>query len=199
MESGRAIADYSAFLMLSGANDPRLPDVLLRRAGNFQRQKDYRGALADLKRLIELDADPFVAPDAVAELMNQVARHYVIAASSAATDVVTLAEKAVRLQPFNSAYQNTLGAALYRAGRYAEAIHCLEANALSTGTRAGLDWYFLALCHERLGHSDKAQECLARAESWKQKTSDLSATEMAEVTALQTEAALLRHASHQGR
>jgi tetratricopeptide (TPR) repeat protein len=199
LESGRAIADYSAYLMLSGADDPRLPDVLLRRAGNLQKQKDYGGALADLKRLTQLGGDAFSPPDTVAELLNQVARHYIIPTPSAVTNVVALAEKAVRLEPFNSYYQNTLGGALYRAGRYAEAIHCLEANALSNGTSAGLDWYFLALCHERQGHGDKAHECLARAESWKQKTADLSATEMAEVTALQSEAALLCHGLHQER
>jgi tetratricopeptide (TPR) repeat protein len=57
---------------------------------------------------------------------------------------------------------NTLGAALYRAGRYDEAIRRLE-EAIQTrgGERAG-DWPFLALAHHRLGDRDDARHWLDR-------------------------------------
>lgn len=38
------------------------------------------------------------------------------------------AEKAVRLEPGNSAYRNTLGVAYYRAGRYREAVATLRVD-----------------------------------------------------------------------
>jgi tetratricopeptide (TPR) repeat protein len=138
-----------------------------------------------------MDADASGTPEALARLLNQVAWHYIMPASLAAAEVIPLAEKAVQLQPFNSSYRNTLGAALYRAGRYAEAIRCLEASVMSDGTHTELDWYFLALCHQREGRTDKARQCFAQAESWKKRSGDLSAAETAEVTALRSEAALL--------
>jgi tetratricopeptide (TPR) repeat protein len=55
---------------------------------------------------------------------------------------------------------NTLGAALYRAGQYHEAIRRLEeAVQARGGAEASIpdDWEFLALTHHRLGHRDEAR------------------------------------------
>jgi tetratricopeptide (TPR) repeat protein len=60
---------------------------------------------------------------------------------------------------------NTLGAALYRAGRYDEAIGRLEeAVQARGGAEASIpdDWEFLALTHHRLGHRDEARLWLDR-------------------------------------
>jgi predicted Zn-dependent protease len=58
---------------------------------------------------------------------------------------------------------NTLGAALYRAGRYQEAISRLEEG---IRTRAGeilpQDCVFLAMAHHQLGHDAEARRCLDR-------------------------------------
>ena len=57
----------------------------------------------------------------------------------------------------------TLGAALYRAGRYDQAIGRLE-EAIRARGGVGLpgDWAFLALAHHRLGHRDLARRWLDR-------------------------------------
>src|SRR5262249_24109214 len=58
---------------------------------------------------------------------------------------------------------NTLGAALYRAGRFAEAQRRLdEGNQKRKGKSLEVDWVFLAMAHHRLGHHDEARRWLDR-------------------------------------
>jgi serine/threonine protein kinase/Flp pilus assembly protein TadD len=73
-----------------------------------------------------------------------------------------------------------LGAALYRAGKYEEAVLCFEGEARAFRPRAW-DWSFLAMAHHRLGHADEARRCLAEAVSWidranQEELDDLTAT-----------------------
>jgi len=78
---------------------------------------------------------------------------------------VRLAEAAVKGAPENgkAGYLNTLGAALYRAGRFDEAIRRLEeAIRLRNGVTLPEDWEFLAMAHHRLGHRDEARRWLDR-------------------------------------
>jgi tetratricopeptide (TPR) repeat protein len=57
------------------------------------------------------------------------------------------------------------GAALYRAGRYDEAVRYFEAEARTYRLRAW-DWCFLAMAQHRLGHAGEARRCLAEAARW---------------------------------
>ncbi len=57
------------------------------------------------------------------------------------------------------------GAALYRAGKYDEAVRCFETAAKTCRPRAW-DWCFLAMAHHRLGHAREARRCLAEAARW---------------------------------
>ncbi len=59
--------------------------------------------------------------------------------------------------PSKAAYLNTLGATLYRAGRFDEAIRRLEEAIQERKSPGPLDWAFLALAHQRLGHRDLAR------------------------------------------
>jgi tetratricopeptide (TPR) repeat protein len=57
----------------------------------------------------------------------------------------------------------TLGAALYRAGRFAEAVRRLEEGIEKRrGVNNEADWVFLAMAHHRLGHHDEARRWLDR-------------------------------------
>ena len=77
---------------------------------------------------------------------------------------VRLAEFAVNGAPDASSKGNclnTLGAALYRAGRFEDAIHRLEEGIrLRGGTELPQDRVFLAMAHHRLGHRDLARRYL---------------------------------------
>jgi tetratricopeptide (TPR) repeat protein len=76
---------------------------------------------------------------------------------------VRLAETGLRssCDIFKPAFLNTLGATLYRAGRFAEAIRRLEeAIQARNGVGAPEDWVFLALAHHSLGDRDEASRRL---------------------------------------
>jgi tetratricopeptide (TPR) repeat protein len=78
--------------------------------------------------------------------------------------LVQWAEKLLATDPKNSTYLNTLGAALYRAGRFDEALKRLsEANAIykpADEQRSALAYNccFLAMVHHRLGHAEEARK-----------------------------------------
>jgi tetratricopeptide (TPR) repeat protein len=76
--------------------------------------------------------------------------------------VVELAEKAYKQSP-TPMVRNTLGAALYRAGKWERAVETLEQN---QGANGAFDWLFLAMAHHRLGHTEKAMEYLDKATAW---------------------------------
>jgi tetratricopeptide (TPR) repeat protein len=58
-----------------------------------------------------------------------------------------------------------LGAALYRTGKFEEAIGCFEQQAKSISPRPW-EWTFLAMAHHRLGHAGEARRCLIEAARW---------------------------------
>jgi tetratricopeptide (TPR) repeat protein len=81
------------------------------------------------------------------------------------SETVRLAELAVNGAPEDQKANilNTLGAALYRAGRFAEAVHRLEEGIQTrTGVSTEVDWVYLAMAHYRLGHHDEARRWLDR-------------------------------------
>jgi uncharacterized protein HemY len=73
---------------------------------------------------------------------------------------LALAEWAVRTEP-GSDKLNTLGAVLYRAGRFREAVERLGASVRAGDGRAE-DWAFLAMAHARLGEEAEARQYLAK-------------------------------------
>lgn len=105
--------------------------------------------------------------------------------------------------PLFQGNERVLGAALYRAGRYDEAVRKLEQSARLT-TPVAWDWLFLAMSYCRLGHVAQARDNLTKARCWIRaadanrgnkpgatRTSWHSWNERAEVRALQREAETL--------
>ncbi len=70
---------------------------------------------------------------------------------------IELAQKAIELQPNRAGILNTLGVASYRAGRWQETIDWLDRSAKANGGRNCFDCFFLAMAHQRLGHSREAR------------------------------------------
>ena len=79
------------------------------------------------------------------------------------------AKNAVELAPMEGTYWNTLGAAHYRAGEFPAAIQALEKSMELAKGGNSFDWFFLAMAHWQLGHSDNARKWLAKAIEWMQK------------------------------
>jgi tetratricopeptide (TPR) repeat protein len=84
---------------------------------------------------------------------------------------VQIAERAVGVDPKNISHTFALGATLYRAGRFAEAIKRLnEANAAvergeggNPGISPAYTWFFLAMANYRLGQAEEARQWLDKA------------------------------------
>jgi tetratricopeptide (TPR) repeat protein len=102
---------------------------------------------------------------------------------------VSLARKAVALAPNEAVFLNTLGIALYRAGRYADAVDTLEQNlAASRGKFAAYDLFFLAMARHRLGQTVQARDSFDRAVRWRDEQKQLPEPYAGELAEFRAEA-----------
>jgi serine/threonine-protein kinase len=100
-----------------------------------------------------------------------------------------LVRKALEREPGNTLCLNTFGVALYRNGRYPQAVVALEKSlAAGQGKYDGFDLYFLAACHARLGHAPRAKGCFDRAVQWQARQKDLAVQHVEELQAFRAEA-----------
>jgi tetratricopeptide (TPR) repeat protein len=113
---------------------------------------------------------------------------------------VELAERAVRREPAEGTYWNTLGVAHYRLGEWAAAIQALEeAEKVAPGQCLGFNAFFLAMCHHQLGDPVKARDCYDRAVRWCQENhGELSSQQHQELKAFRAEAEALLKAPAPG-
>jgi tetratricopeptide (TPR) repeat protein len=161
----KAAADFAKAIDLKGDNPLHryLHAVLLLGAADTE---GYRSACLSMLEQFGKTPDPSIA--------YWVAWTFVLAADAAGDPAVTvqLAEKAVASAPKDYHYLNTLGAALYRAGRYEEAVRRLGEAATAYkrdfGFRQPLvyNWFFLAMAHHRLGQAEEARKRLDQAVKW---------------------------------
>jgi Flp pilus assembly protein TadD len=80
---------------------------------------------------------------------------------------VAVMEWAVARRPGRPDLLQTLGALLYRAGRFEEAAKRLdEAITVSAQGPSPRNWLYLAMAHHHLGHRDEARRWLAKAVRW---------------------------------
>jgi hypothetical protein len=64
-------------------------------------------------------------------------------------------------------YTNTLGAALYRAGRFEDSKQMmLDSMNLQNGAGIIEDWLFMSMIETRLGHPAEARQWLEKATNW---------------------------------
>ncbi|HXG09325.1 MAG TPA: tetratricopeptide repeat protein, partial [Gemmataceae bacterium] len=180
-EYEKAVADFTAALQ-------RKPDnahFYEARGKNYLRLKDPAKAAADFQKSLDLKPEQ-------AEVCNDLAWILVTGPAELrdAKRAVSLAERAIKLEPQRWTYHNTLGVAYYRADRYKDAIVALETSLrMSGGQSDGFDLYFLAMCHHRLGDAAKAKECFDRAAQWgEQHWARLSPEHQQELKAFEAEA-----------
>ncbi len=84
-----------------------------------------------------------------------------------AEKLLLVARKTLADDPEDFNHLNTLGAALYRAGKSEESIRVLEEGIRLEGKGgSGWDWIFLAMAHQERGRSAQAKKWLAKADAW---------------------------------
>jgi tetratricopeptide (TPR) repeat protein len=128
----------------------------------------YRSSCADMLARFRGSPDPHVC--------NQIAWACSLGPGAPETPVlISLAQRAAAESPPRPGRLNTLGAALYRAGRFEEAIRSLtEAVALRGKHFAPEDWLFLAMAERRFGRFAKAREWLAKYRAWNERAENKS-------------------------
>jgi len=116
----------------------------------------YRGVCAEaLRRLSQSDAPAHADRITFA----------CVSGADAVRDLSGLLQVAMKAIPARSGNERLAGAALYRAGRAAEAIEQFQKSQNVSRPRAW-DWLFLAMIQSRLGHADDSRQTLARAREW---------------------------------
>ena len=131
--------------------------LLLRARGE---EPAYREACRELLRSFDLaEVGPHTANDIA----------WTCALGTAAVDdyapLVRLAETVAAIRPEPNRL-NTLGALLYRAGRFADSVRQLERSVDVHGAGGSVfDALFLAMAHRRLGHGEEARRWLRRGSS----------------------------------
>ena len=163
----KAIADLSKAVQLQSTDANYWYRRALARVADA-RTDQYRGDCAEmLQRFGQTDR-----PDQA---------HWVAWACALAPDapadwptVIALAEQAAESDPKSLMFVTTVGAVLYRAGRLEEAIQRLaQADALvkdppdpNLEYSPAYAWFFLAMAHHRLGHSEDSKQWLDKAVAW---------------------------------
>jgi WD40 repeat protein/Tfp pilus assembly protein PilF len=102
---------------------------------------------------------------------------------------VSLARQAISKARDMPTYINTLGIALYRAGRYVQAIATLEESlAANKGQSAAHDWFFLAMARHRLDQNIQARDAFDRAVRWWREQKQLLDSDLEELARFRAEA-----------
>jgi tetratricopeptide (TPR) repeat protein len=185
LRSGRfeeALADFTA----ASSRRPRDAHLHAYRGASLFNLQRYALALDQLDEAVRIDPESVRVTMNFEQLLNNAAWNL------AARDPVLaarLAAFAVSLAPGEQTSLNTLGVALYRAGRWPSAIDTLERSlAAGHGSFDGFDLFFLAMAHHRLGHRAEARACFDRAVRWVSEHKTLAPQHVSELAAFRAEA-----------
>jgi tetratricopeptide (TPR) repeat protein len=153
--------------------------------------KRYAPALDQLESAFQIDPETLRAILNLDRVVNELAWKLATGPKPQRDPALAarLAVFAVALAPRKQESLNTLGVALYRAGRVVDAIGTLE-KSLEAGKHQfdAFDLFFLAMAHHRLGHRAEARICYDRAVRWLGDQKALAPQHLKDLAAFRTEA-----------
>ena len=157
----RAIADFTEAIRL----EPKCAGDYAFRGAAYSHKHELEHAIADFEKAIELQPDnPGNCNDLAWCLVTCPERRIWKPARA-----VELAKKATERAPGNGAYWNTLGVAQYRAGDYEAAIKTLGKSMELGSGGVAFDWFFLAMAHWQLKHTEEARRWYDKGVAWMEK------------------------------
>jgi tetratricopeptide (TPR) repeat protein len=176
------------------------PGLLVRRLMrglHYKKIGKYAEALADLCEVLK-GAPKSENPRILPRCSNELVRLYGTAPADLrdVKKAIALAEQAVKLQPGQWDYYNTLGIAYYRAGRYKDSLAALEKSLRgAAGHSDAFNLYFMAMSFHQLGQRAKAIESYSKAVAWHKAQNDLEEVPARELNMFRSEAAALLNLS----
>jgi WD40 repeat protein len=153
----RAWFDFRALL------DPDLVDAqeLLLRGDRWARLGQWRPAAADYRAVLARWPDSLTAANSLVRcLIND-------PGGGEPGEAVRWARAAVARRPQDIVLHKMLGAALYRAGSFGEAVAELEADLPRYRGGVGYALLYVAMCRQRMGQRTAARAALAEAVRWR--------------------------------
>jgi WD40 repeat protein/serine/threonine protein kinase/tetratricopeptide (TPR) repeat protein len=158
-EPQRAAADFAAALQKPGVPTRVWCDLAQVRL-RLGDAKGYREACTQALQHLGETQDPALATTLV----------WTCSLAPGATadpdQIVRLATRAFGQRAESYVLARALGAALYRAGKYQDAIERFTVALQSRRQPAPSTWLFLALAHQRLKHTEEAKKWLDKARKW---------------------------------
>ncbi|MBL8696439.1 MAG: protein kinase [Planctomycetes bacterium] len=122
-----------------------------------------------MERVYHESQEKIILADAEQHFAHREAWRLLTNATSTTSDIVRatdLAAKAVQFDNKNAAYRRTLGAAMYRQGKFGESLLLVEESEASHRAKnidSPADWALLAMIHSKLDQREKAIRALTRA------------------------------------
>jgi hypothetical protein len=164
--------------------DKFITDQLLADARARVQEKDYAQAVSLLGQAVQTNPGHAEAHNNLAWLLLTAPVGF-----RDSNQALVHAQKANELSANTPLFGNTLGVALYRTGRFREAVSVLEKDLeAGTGSQDAFDLFFLAMAHHQLGDAAKAKECEDRGGRWfQERRGKLPSEWVKELTAFQAE------------
>ena len=156
------------------------PEALSERGNRWNSLGRWQLAVADYRACLarRSEASEAIENQRIASTANELAWALAsVKGRGSSLEALSWARKAVEKMPDSVAFHNTLGAALYRAGLFSEAVDELESNIPRNTEEYGMDLVFLSMCRQRLGQYEEARIALAGARDWQSKIARLSPLE----------------------
>ncbi len=123
------------------------------------------GSKSEMQRVLRVYLERFPSD---ADVHNNLAWPLATAADVKMRDLdeaIRLARRSVELKESDAAW-NTLGVALYYAGDAEGALEALRRSVRLQGAGNVVDWLFIAMAHQKLGHASEARDWYERAVDW---------------------------------